>query len=160
MKLLVIGSARHGKDTVCEIMRDKYGMSFASISEFVAVKAVYPHIMDKYGYASHAEAYADRVNHREEWRDLISAYNSEPSTLARELLECHDIYCGMRSMREFDAARHMFDAVIYVDASERVKIHDPSLDIDASVADYVIDNNGTLEQLEANVDEVMQCLNM
>jgi len=160
MKLLVIGSARHGKDTVCEIMRDKYGLSFASSSEFVAERAVYPHIMDKYGYTSHAEAYADRVNHREEWRDLIGAYNSEPSTLARELLEHHDIYCGMRSMREFDAARHMFDAVIYVDASERVKIHDPTLDIPSPVADYVIDNNGTLEQLEINIDEVMQCLKM
>lgn len=39
-KLLVIGYGRHGKDTVCEILRDQHGYSFTSSSSFVDRKSV------------------------------------------------------------------------------------------------------------------------
>ena len=32
MKLMVMGYGRHGKDTVCEILKEKYGMTFKSSS--------------------------------------------------------------------------------------------------------------------------------
>ena len=50
MKILIIGEARHGKDTVAEIMRDEYGMTFQSSSHFVCEKAVFPYMSAKYGY--------------------------------------------------------------------------------------------------------------
>jgi len=159
MKILVIGKARHGKDTACEILRDKFGLSFASSSDFVAERAVYPTLFPKYGYKSAAEAYADRVNHREEWRDLISAYNAEdPARLAKELLEHHDVYCGMRSLREFKAVRELFDCIMWVDASERVGGVDPSLDIPCGVTQHWIDNNGSLERMTRQIETTLNLI--
>ena len=145
MKILIIGKARHGKDTAAQILADKYNLKFASSSEFVAERAVYPTLMPKYGYTSKEEAFADRVNHRTEWRKLISKYNEDdPARLARELIAEHDIYVGMRSADEFDHAQWLFDLILYIEADDRVGGIDESMDIEADSADYVIDNNGDL----------------
>ena len=63
-KLLIIGHGRHGKDTVCEILKESYGFNFRSSSDFCAEKLVYPLLKDLYNYNSYQEAYADRHNHR------------------------------------------------------------------------------------------------
>jgi len=47
-KLLVIGHGRHGKDTVCEILRDKYDYSFESSSQFCSKLFIYDQLKDKY----------------------------------------------------------------------------------------------------------------
>lgn len=159
VKLLVIGKARHGKDTVCEIIERNFGLSWASSSAFAADVAVYPAIMDKYGYASKVDAYEDRVNHREEWKDLICQYNTpDKARLAREILDCRDVYCGMRQMDEFMSSSHMFDAVIYVDASRRVGGDDPTMQIPIELADYVIDNNGTIDMLIESIGDCISCV--
>jgi hypothetical protein len=49
-KLLVIGHGRHGKDTVCEFLRDDYGYSFESSSQFCSKLFIYDNLKDKYGY--------------------------------------------------------------------------------------------------------------
>ena len=51
-KLLVIGHGRHGKDTVCEILRDHYGYTFESSSKFCSLQFIYNDLKDKYGYAN------------------------------------------------------------------------------------------------------------
>ena len=51
-KLLVIGNARHGKDTVCDILREEFGYSFRSSSDFCAEKFIYAELKDRYGYTS------------------------------------------------------------------------------------------------------------
>lgn len=159
-KILVIGKARHGKDTFCEMLAEATGLKFASSSEFVAERAVYPVLMPRYGYASKAEAYADRVNHRNEWRDLIREYNTpDAARLARELLAENDIYCGMRHIDEFNAARGLFDVVVYVDASGRVGGEDESMMIPRDVADCEVSNNGTLAALRGSVTAFIDWLN-
>ena len=49
-KLLVIGHGRHGKDTVCEILRDHYGYTFESSSQFCSKLFIYfltsPYVID------------------------------------------------------------------------------------------------------------------
>ncbi len=50
-KLLVIGHGRHGKDTVCEILRDEYGYTFESSSKFCSKLFIYDDLKDKYEYA-------------------------------------------------------------------------------------------------------------
>jgi hypothetical protein len=75
LKLLVIGHGRHGKDTVCEMLRDDYGYTFESSSRFCSKLFIYNDLKDKYGYANEEECYADRHNHRAEWYDAICAYN-------------------------------------------------------------------------------------
>jgi len=48
-KLLVIGHGRHGKDTVCEILRDKYGFSFESSSQFCSKLFIFDMVTEQNG---------------------------------------------------------------------------------------------------------------
>ena len=78
-KIIVLGYARHGKDSVCELLA-RHGYTFKSSSLFACEKVVYPALKDKYGYESIEACYQDRVNHRKEWFDLIAQYNTPDLT--------------------------------------------------------------------------------
>lgn len=161
-KLIVTGYARHGKDTVCEILRDHHGYSFESSSYVAAKDVVFPVLAPKYGYANLEECYADRVNHRKEWHDLILEYNTPDLTrLGAKIFEKHDIYCGLRNVHELHAMRlkGMYDVLVWVDAFDRVKTIEgkDSMSITADYADFVIKNNGTLEDLVINVNILADC---
>lgn len=159
-KIMVMGYARHGKDTVCEFLRDDFGYSFQSSSRFCAERVVYPVLADQYSNAE--ECYEDRSNRRKAWYELIAEYNAkDPTRLGRALLSEFDIYCGVRSSREFHALRNarVFDFSIWVDASFRHPPEDSSsCTIAPWMADYVLDNNGTLEDLQRGVDSLMSIL--
>ena len=64
MNIVITGHARHGKDTVCEYLRDNHGLSFVSYSRICLKKVVFPVLRKRYGYRSLDDCYADRVNHR------------------------------------------------------------------------------------------------
>ena len=151
LKLLVIGPARHGKETVGEIVRDHYGLTFESSSHFVAERAVRPALKrDGLVYPDFDTMYADRVNHRVAWFEAIRDYNADdPARLGRELFAQYDMYVGLRSDIELDALRRegAFDLAIWVDASNRVPGVDPTCKVRPDQADYLIDNNGTLDEL-------------
>lgn len=157
MKILVVSLGRFGKDTLCEIVKQKFGIEFISSSHYMLEKIVYPSLKDKYGYTSEEECYEDRVNHREEWFNLIDNYNKEDySRLAKNILTENDIYCGMRCVKQFNASRHLFDIVIWVDAEKRLGIteDESSMTITKDMADIIIDNNGTLEDFENKVTKL------
>ena len=158
-KLLVIGHGRHGKDTVCEILRDKYDYSFESSSQFCSKLFIYDQLKDKYGYTSEEQCYADRHNHRAEWYDAICDYNvPDAARLGREMFTAYDIYCGLRNKREFFAMQNtgVFDYAIWVDRSNYLMPESKdSMSLEQWMADYTIDNNGTLEELEFNVDQLI-----
>lgn len=160
LRLLVIGHGRHGKDTVCEILRDRYGYSFESSSRFCSKKFIFEELKDKYGYANELECYEDRHNHRSDWYDMICAYNiPDASTLGKAIFDEHDIYCGLRNKREFFAMQNQgtFDYAIWVDRSEFLPDEDPSsMSLEQWMADFTIDNNGTIEDLNFNVDKLMK----
>jgi len=160
LKLLVIGHGRHGKDTVCEILRDDYGYTFESSSKFCSKQFIFNKLKDKYGYANEEECYADRHNHRAEWYDAICAYNvTDAATLGREIFKEHDIYCGLRNKREFFAMQNtgVFDYCIWVDRSMYLPPEDKeSMSLDQWMADFTIDNNGTLDDLKFNVDQLLK----
>lgn len=159
LRLLLLGYARHGKDTVAEILKDKYDFDFMSSSMFCAARIIYPALAEKYGYTTVTECFEDRVNHRQEWYDLISAFNADdPARLGRELFEYRQIYCGLRSKKEFNALRNegVFDISIWVDRSDVLPDEDKSsCTVEPWMADYTIDNNGTLEELEREVERLM-----
>ena len=162
LKLLVIGHGRHGKDTVCEILRDKYGYSFESSSQFCSKLFIYNNLKDKYGYANEEECYADRHNHRAEWYDAICDYNvPDPARLGREMFNAYDIYCGLRNKKEYHAMRNteVFDYAIWVDRSDYLPLESKdSMSLEQWMADFTIDNNGTLEELQFNVDQLLDYL--
>lgn len=161
-KLLIIGHARHGKDSFAEILRDKYGLSFKSSSRFVGERCIW----DQWGkerYLTFEDMFEDRANHRALWKNLISAYcTPDKARTAKEMLaEGHDMYVGMRDIDEFRACREqkIFDLVLWVDRSR----HQPpesvmSMDLESHVADHIILNNGTLEDLETQADKLVEYL--
>ncbi|UUV44813.1 MazG-like nucleotide pyrophosphohydrolase [Rhodobacter phage RcRudolph] len=160
-KIVVMGYARHGKDTVCELLANKYGLKFTSSSWFCAERIAFPALKDKYGYKDVEECYNDRSNHRAEWFDLITAHNTpDKATLGREIFEENDVYCGIRNAREFHALRNagVFHWSIWVDATERgMPVEDKSsCTVEPWMADFVLDNNGSLEDLERSLDVLMQ----
>lgn len=159
-RVLILGDARHGKDTVAEMLRDRHGYRFSSSSMFCAERVMMPYFA-AHGvpYASPEECYADRVNHRSTWYDKIEDYNrADPSRLAREMLDAgNDMYVGMRSAMEFAEARRLFDVILWVDASGRglPKEDRSSFSIDFEPdAMVLIENSGTLEALARRVDEL------
>ncbi|QXN72353.1 MazG-like nucleotide pyrophosphohydrolase [Rhodobacter phage RcSimone-Hastad] len=178
-KLLIMGYARHGKDTVCELLRDRYGLKFTSSSQFCAEHVVFPVVKkmwDDYNdeqrgrnlpvpampnYATVEECFADRANHRALWYDLITAHNTpDKSRLGREIFEENDVYCGIRNAREFHALKNagVFHWAIWVDASERgMPVEDKSsCTVEPWMADFILDNNGTLEDLERGLNVLMR----
>lgn len=150
-KLLVIGYARHGKDTVGELLAKIYGFRFTSSSWFCAQEVLW----DAWGcavYDSIEEMFEDRMNHRVLWMQMISAYNTPDKTkTARTMIERgFDMYVGMRRLDELMACREaeVFDHVIWVDRSKHMPPEIGSTDIHAHHADHILDNNGDLGDLE------------
>jgi len=154
-KLLIIGSARHGKDTFAEILQDKFGLKFESSSQAAADIFIYEKLKDKYGYNDSVECFVDRVNHRQEWYEMICDYNKDDKArLAKSILESSDCYVGMRDAGEIAESinQGLFDLIIWVDGSKRLPLEDGgSFNIDMSLADIIIENNTTLEDFERKV---------
>jgi hypothetical protein len=147
-KVLILGHGAHGKDTVADIVTDFTGLRFESSSMAAAAQAVLPSMPQ---YASAQECFDDRRNHRQQWRELISAYNTpDKGRLCKEILQRCDGYVGMRCHLEYASVRHLFDHVLWVDASKRVQ-PDPSMTIDRDVDMVFIDNNGDIDDTAENV---------
>lgn len=155
-KLLIIGHARHGKDTLAKKIRDKLGFRFTSSSVFVGKECIWPE-WGKERYNSFEEMFADRVNHRATWASLISAYNTPDKTKTAKIMIARgfDMYVGMRRMDEFTACRQakLFDCVIWVDAIKRLPPEGrESMELTAACADLYCDNNGPEEAMDLFVD--------
>ncbi len=162
MKLLVLGPARHGKDTVSEMLCKKLGLTFTSSSIICCEAFIFDRLKKKYGYNTVAECFNDRVNHRAEWFDMICEYNkNDGAKLGKLIFSKDDIYCGLRNMDEFIAIQkqNLFDCCIWVDASKRMPPEpETSITVTRSCADFVIDNNLDLEFLEWEVDGLCKML--
>lgn len=160
MKLMVIGHARHGKDTVCELLGRQYGLKFTSSSLFCAGRIMMPLFGDKYKTVE--ECFADRSNHRAFWYDSINQFNTpDPTRLARLIYAENDVYCGIRHWAEFKAVKEakLFDYCIWVDATLRMPSEGKdSMSLTSRVADYVLDNNGPIEALEGRLWTIMNAI--
>lgn len=161
-KLLIIGNARHGKDTLAELLNEMFGLKFISSSQAAADIFIYDMLKTKYGYNTSVECFEDRVNHRAEWYDMICEYNkNDKARLAKGILELADCYVGMRDRGEISECirQGLFGLIIWVDASDRLPLEDAdSFNIDKSCADIIIENNGTFEQFKDKVSRLGKIL--
>ena len=150
MKILSLGNARHGKDTLAELFNEHFGLTFMSSSQASADFFLYNQLKDKYGYTTSEECFEDRVNHRQEWYEAICHYNKDNrARLAQDILSRSNCYVGMRDKEEFKECvkRKLFDIIIWVDASKRLPLEPgTSFNIDMSDADIIVENNGTFEE--------------
>ena len=155
IRLLIIGHMRHGKDTFAEILNEQFGLKFISSSQACADIFIYDSLKNKYGYKTPEECFADRVNHRSEWYEMICEYNKDDKTrLAKEILMYNNAYVGMRDSAEIKESlkQNLFDLVIWVDASKRLPIEESSsFNITTADADVIVENNGTLEEFKEKV---------
>lgn len=156
-KLVVTGLAGHGKDTVCEILRDIHGFTFESSSRILLNEVIFPVLQAKYDYNNADECYNDRTSHRQDWFELLKEYNKDDkSKLGKLIFSNYDIYCGLRNIEELEAmkASNMFSYVIWVDASARLGITESSnsITITKNNADYILPNNLNLNMLELEIN--------
>lgn len=164
---MIVGHARCGKDTVAEILRDEFGMDFQSSSVFCLETAILPALSKLgYNYKDTQECMALRENvpdWRRIWHDAIAEFNTPDKTkLGRLLYDRYDIYVGLRSNTEFNALRNegVFDFAIWVDAQDRGVPPEPrsSNKIEPWMADFVLDNNYSIVDLQNNTRKLMRRL--
>lgn len=155
MKLLIVGHARHGKDSVAAFLYQEFGLTSLASSEAASTLFVFDSLKEKYGYSTVDECFEDRVNHRSEWYDLIFEYNAgDRAKLAKEVVRRADVYVGMRSQEELDACleQGVFDAILGVIDRRRPQESSESMNIDIwKHVDVMIENDGTLEELREKV---------
>jgi len=167
--VLVLGYGRHGKDTVSEMLRDNFGFTFTSSSEFCAEQVVLKKVHEiadgdtqlppgMVRYETAEECFADRHAsdaHRQFWYEAIRDFNRPDLTaLGQAIFAENDVYCGLRHKSEFHAVMNagIPDVVIWVDRSDHLPPEPKeSCSVEPWMADFIIDNNGTIKELEINV---------
>lgn len=159
MNILILGHRQHGKTLVGKLLAEKLDVQCMDSSVFALEHIVYPTLKEMYGYIDTDACHADRVNHRAEWFNLIEAYNNPPDRMTRDILEVANIYVGMRSRMEFEGSKHHFDHIIWVDASDRVPLEDPSsMKLYVADANWFIDNNHDLDHLNGEIENLSNIL--
>lgn len=161
-RIIICGHAEHGKDTVAEILLNTYGLSYQSSSWIAMEKFIFAALAPRYGYHDYAECFADRVNHRGEWYDLISNYNADiPDRLLTEIFETYDVYAGLRSYRELNY--HLYEKeptgtlAIWIDAFPRKSAESiESNTVTWDMCHVVLLNAGPQEELHMNIRVIME----
>lgn len=151
INILIIGHGGHGKDTLAEVLHSLYGLSYKGSSQAASEIFIYDALKAKYGYRTPHECYADRVNHRAEWYDLICEYNSlDRARLAKTIMFDSNMYVGMRSNDEIEECirQRIFDLVIGVYNPRVPEEGKDSFNINIwEKSDIIIPNAGTIAQL-------------
>jgi len=155
MKLRINGYARHGKDTVADMISLKYGLVKPDASRIIARYLVTSRLPKDWYQGTLNEqieaAYYDRVNHRAGWYNFVSDMGAE--TLCKEVMREGDIYVGERRRESFELTKDLFDFSIWVTSENRGFKPEPlsSCDLTSEGHDYILFNDGTLEDLEVKV---------
>lgn len=148
MKILILGMGRYGKDTLANFLIEHMGLEGISSSLFAAKLF----IAKETGYGDNwQKCYDERHegNGRVIWHDKICEFNQhDKAKLCKMLLAENDMYIGMRSLEEFEASKHLFDLIYWVDAEERCGITETaeSCQVHKGLADEIFYNNGTEEE--------------
>jgi len=129
MKLLILGKGKSGKDTCAEYIRDTHGLSFKS-SSMACLDVIWPALKAAGGFKTQREAFNKRRDYRLLWKELIGLYTChDKGAMAEMIIAESDMYVGMRCKHEYEASKHMFDHVLYLDPFDRVIIDDQSMTI-------------------------------
>jgi hypothetical protein len=160
-KILVLGHARHGKDTAADYLAEKLGLTYAGSSEVCCDAFIFDAIKDKYNYNTALECFEDRVNHRIEWHNLIAEYcKDDKAKLGRLIFEWNDIYCGVRAVAECEAVIAELDPiVIWINAMSRVAPEpESSMQLKYKDSWIKVQNNGTGGEFLAELDKLVEVL--
>jgi hypothetical protein len=149
---MIIGQARHGKDHAAEYLHKYFGMSYKGSSLLCAEIFIFDELKQKYGYENIDECFNDRHNHRKEWYELISEFNTPDLTsLASNIFDTQDCYVGIRRYNELKACQEKWPELltVYIDRSKVLpEESSQSCTISKQQADIVIENNSTIKDFE------------
>jgi len=159
-KLIIIGHARHGKDTVANKLAHNLGLENVNASTIACNEIIYP-VLNSF-YSDPEECYNDRINNRELWYRLINHYClvNGGHAFGFKVFEQSDIYAGVRDEDEHTAilnAAELYSTypiiTIWVDAARRLPLEDEkSINITADKADFILCNNGDIDNLTSQID--------
>lgn len=153
MKIRINGYARHGKDTVADMISLNYGLVKPDASRIIAEKLLKT-LPEGWYPGDQAEqieaAYQDRVNHRAGWYNFVTAMG--PTTLCYEVMGRGDIYVGERRRESFEKTKNLFDFSIWVVDPRKPEEDHSSCDLNHEGHDFMLVNSGTLKDLEHRVD--------
>lgn len=157
-RILILGHGRHGKDVLAEFLNKDFDMKFSSSSYAAAKIFLFDKLKKEHGYKTFDECYADRHNKRKLWHDEISAYNDpDKARLAKKIMEKNDIYVGMRSGAEIEECKKqgIFDVALWVYRPVVPLESADSFNIGMGHADFVVMNDGTLDDLRQKAADFM-----
>lgn len=158
-KILVLGHAQHGKDTVAEYLAEKLNVPYTGAS-MIWAQMMYEH----WGYASAEECYEDRDNHRPEWHQGIAMFcRADKARFGRTVYETNKIYCGTRKQDELDAVIAEFNPIVfYVDARKRKTLEsEESYSIEIPRNAILLDNNYQgVDRLKNQIDAILNIRNI
>jgi hypothetical protein len=156
MKLLILGAAQSGKDTIAEYLSEKYKMRYLSTSIYIAKHIIMPAFSGR--YSDFNACYSDRINNREGWASLINEYcKDDPSRIMKEVLLISDIYCGLRSSDQFSDSfdNELYDLSIWVERPGYTESSN-SMTIKKEDADFIIMNDKNLSDLHLKLDRIFE----
>jgi len=158
IKILIIGDAQHGKDTVADMLQEDFAYNAESSSMAALRIFLFDVLNTEYNknYSTLSEAYEDRVSDemRTIWYNEIVAYNTpNKSRLAKQILETNDIYIGMRNIDEFNESKHLFDIIlgVYNPRVPKEQVSSNTINVFEN-SDILLINNGTLENLREKLN--------
>lgn len=147
--ILILGKGRHGKDSFSELLvKELPELTFTS-SSWALAELIYEDI-GKSLYPDVKSCFDDRHNCRETWYRWVCQYNTpDKSRLTREILSKSNCYVGQRDLEEYQASKHLFHFIFYVDASKRVAYVDETMKIPYNSKEMIfVDNSLDLENLQ------------
>lgn len=154
--LAVCGWGGHGKGTAARRLSERFGYRYLKSTSQAAAEVVFDVLKNRYPYQNVAACWADRQQHRAEWAEIIAAYNADDKArLYVAMADAgNDIMEGIRRKDEFKACRKegLFECAIWIDAGLRVAGRDESCEVEPSDCDVTIDNNGSLADLESQLE--------
>jgi hypothetical protein len=164
-RIIIVGPARHGKDTLAELLRDRYGWTFASSSHWVAKHFGREYLAEHYGleYDTLQACLDDRIHHRDKWYKACRDYNKgDLGRLTNDILAEYNIYVGMRGRDELKAVEDSVDLVIWIEAPNRIGGNPDARQIKTNNlirredADIIIENDGTILDLITQLPHIKE----
>jgi hypothetical protein len=148
--LCIVGAGESGKDEVAKILVRRCGLAYAGGTSRIMA----PMIARSLGVPVEV-AYADRRHNREFWFRWMSEFRkNDPSRVARMQLAGSDFCVGIRGEQELRTAvgERVVDLPIWVEREGRQDgAHEISPELVWKLEGEIVDNNGSLHELECNV---------
>lgn len=156
MNVLVLGHKHHGKTTVAHMLQ-RYDLTFVDTSDLLIDLAIKlnleEHKPEKY-ITGRDQVYRDKELYRDWLVHSLAVYNEQNNFCEYVLNKC-DIYCGMRSGEEYEANKHLFDCIVWVEVPDGPVDHTMQIEFDPACMTK-LHNNGTKLQLAKQV-KAMVC---